>query len=62
MSSYCFRFSASPTTVYASEISLKRSAAFGSFLFASGWYCLARRRYCFLISACSAVGETPSTA
>ena len=36
MSSYCFRFSASPRTLFASDISLKRSAALGSFAFASG--------------------------
>ena len=36
MSSYSFRFSASPMTLYASEISLKRSAAFGSLALASG--------------------------
>ena len=44
MSSYCFRFSTSPTTWYASEISLKRSADLGSFWLASGWYRLASRR------------------
>jgi hypothetical protein len=27
-----------------------------------GWYCFARRRYCFLISSWVAVGLTPSTA
>ena len=49
--SYCFRFSASESTLCASEISLKRSAAAGLFGLASGWYCLASRRYAFLISA-----------
>jgi hypothetical protein len=62
MSSYCLRLASSPTTPYASEISLKRSAALGSFWFASGWCCLASRRYCFLISSWVAVGLTPSTA
>src|SRR5579863_498559 len=36
ISSYCLRFSGSPSTVYASETSLKRSAALGSLAFASG--------------------------
>src|SRR5688572_6245554 len=44
ISSYFFLFSASPSTLCASEISLNRSAAFGSLLFASGWYCLASLR------------------
>ena len=62
MSSYCFRFSALPRTVYASEIALKRSAAFGSLRFVSGWYCFASRRYCFLMSSADAADGTPSTA
>src|SRR5215208_1757084 len=62
ISSYCFRFSESPTTLYASEISLNLSAAFGSLALASGWYFFARRRYCFLISSWVAVDETPRTA
>jgi hypothetical protein len=62
MSSYCFRFSASPRTLYASEISLNFSAAFGSFAFASGWCCFARRRYCFFMSSWVADAETPRTA
>src|SRR5688572_17757882 len=36
MSSYCLRLSGSPMTWYASEISLKRSVALGSFWLASG--------------------------
>src|SRR5688572_9014546 len=62
MSSYCLRFSASPRTLYASEISLNRSADLGSSRLASGCHFFARRRYCFLISSCDADAETPRTA
>ena len=59
--SYCFRLSASDRTLCASEISLKRSAACGLLGLASGWYCLASRRYAFLISAWLAESGTPRT-
>ncbi len=44
MRSYLARCSASASTVCASEISLKRSAALGSFGLASGWNCFASLR------------------
>ena len=43
-SSYSLRFSASPSTSCAAEISLKRSSAVLSPGFASGWNCLASLR------------------
>ena len=42
--SYSLRFSASPSTSCAAEISLKRSSAAVSPWFASGWYCFASLR------------------
>ena len=42
--SYCLRFSASPSTSYAAEISLKRSSAVSSPGLRSGWYLRASLR------------------
>ena len=56
--SYFLRFSGSPRTSYASEISLKRSSAPASLL-VSGWYLRASLRYAFLISSCEAFLSTP---
>src|SRR5512146_1705232 len=59
-SSYSFRCLASESTLYASVISLNRSSALASPLFASGWYFRASSRYAFLISAAVADLGTPS--
>src|SRR5712691_1388097 len=59
-SSYSFRCLGSESTLYASVISLNRSSALRSPLFASGWYFRASSRYAFLISAAVAVFGTPS--
>src|SRR5580693_10601181 len=58
-SSYSLRRFSSDSTEYASEISLNRSSAEVSPLFASGWYLRASLRYAVLISAGLAVLETP---
>ena len=58
--SYCLRFSASESTSYACCTSLKRSSAFLSPPFASGWCLRASFRYAFLISSCEAFFGTPS--
>ncbi len=58
-SSYSLRRFSSDSTEYASEISLKRSSAEASPLFASGWYLRASLRYAVLISAGLAVLLTP---
>ncbi len=58
-SSYSLRRFSSDSTEYASEISLNRSSAEASPLFASGWYLRASLRYAALISAGLAVLETP---
>src|SRR5579875_377628 len=60
-SSYSFRFFSSERMLYASEISLNRSSADRSPLFASGWYLRASLRYDCLISSVVAVLETPRT-
>jgi len=52
----------SPTTSKAAETSLKRSSAFLSPGFMSGWSFFASFRYAFLISSALAVRETPSVA
>jgi hypothetical protein len=58
-SSYSLRRFSSDSTEYASEISLNRSSAEASPLFASGWYLRASLRYAALISAGLAVLATP---
>src|SRR5579875_3442597 len=58
-SSYSLRRFSSDRTLYASEISLKRSSAERSPLLASGWYLRASLRYACLISSVLAVLETP---
>ena len=58
-SSYSLRRFSSDSTEYASEISLKRSSAFASPWFESGWYLRASLRYAVLISAGFAVLATP---
>src|ERR1019366_9238829 len=57
-SSYSLRRFSSDSTLYASEISLKRSSDFESPLLASGWYLRASLRYDFLISSALASLET----
>src|ERR1039457_627554 len=60
-SSYSLRRFSSDSTLYASEISLKRSSDFESPLLASGWYLRASLRYDFLISSALASLETART-
>ena len=60
--SYSARLSASDSTSWAWEISLKRSSALASPGLRSGWFSRASFRYAFLISSASAVRVTPSVA
>src|SRR6266581_1185039 len=60
-SSYSLRRFSSDSTLYASEISLKRSSALGSPLLASGWNLRASLRYDCLISSAVAVFLTART-
>src|SRR6266566_762026 len=60
-SSYSLRRFSSDSTLYASEISLKRSSDLLSPLLASGWYLRASFLYDCLISAALAVFATPRT-
>ena len=60
-SSYSLRRFSSDSTLYASEISLKRSSDAGLPLLASGWYLRASLRYDFLISSGEASLATERT-
>src|SRR3954466_3046314 len=59
-SSYSLRFSGSPRTSWAAEISLNFSSASLSPGLRSGWYFRASFRYAFLISSSVAFFETPN--
>ena len=60
-SSYSLRLVSLPSTSYASEASLKRASALGSFSLESGWFFFASLRNAFLMSSCDASLGTPRT-